>query len=1086
MLRWFMVAKRLCLGVFSLFLSAVGYAAPLPHPVAWDALREPRFESVGAGIIPRDVVAALAQDKAGLLWVATGDGLVRFDGYRFRAQERDSADASRRSLGWIRVLLPARDGRLWIGTETDGLAAYDPRSERISDYGLDDKPAADAGRRPQPTIRALAEDDDGAIWVGSIGGGVARFDKASARFTHFRHTVGQAGSLPDDRVLSLLVDRAGTLWVGTWSGLSRKRRGSERFEPVASHLIGPQVQALHQASDGRIWAGTQRGTLVTLDPQTGEARVVNRNGTSDDAPGAAVSAFAEAPGGETWVGTATGIDIIDRNLRPLRQLRHDIRRPAGLAGHEVTALITDRAGWLWVGGFGLGLQRHNPNNRSIWMRGPDLEPESRLNDASVRSLLPLSNGEIWAASQRGGIAIMDDALRVVGELLPEPAPTPPRQPKPVGRAAARVTAMAQARDGSVWLGTDAFLYQFDTNRRQSRALPTEGGATRFLLAGSTGDLWLASEDGLYRLRPGANRLERVHLRDGAAPLQGAVHVLAEAPDASLWVGTVQGLFRLAAGQHALEPVVSPAGAGLANQSVAGLLFDRQGSLWVDTGTAGLHRMVRWDGRQAWFDRISERHGIVNRPFGSNLLADGRGRIWTQIQVYDPSTDRMIGLGAAEGADLGTGWFLSYGQTTDGRMLFGGSKGLLVVRPESFDASDYAPPLIATELRINGQRQSAGNLEQGLEITPEQRRFSLEFAALDYSEPRQIRYAFRLDGFDRDWSVGASNNRVASYSNLDPGRYVLRVRATNRSGVWSPHEMSIALQVQPSWWQQWWFRALVLVLLAAAMAGVVQLRTRRLRLNQLALEAKVQQRTAELQRMTGALNESSLTDPLTGLRNRRFFSMHIASDVALAMRAHENYLQHGADLASDADLIFFMFDIDHFKDINDRYGHAAGDAVLTQMRSRLTAVFRDTDYLVRWGGEEFLVVARGTSRDSAPDLAERARAAVAQTPFEIDGGLRLAKTCSVGFASFPLCRRLPQALDWDAVLNVADACLYAVKNAGRNGWLGVLDVDDDSIESIQSGARQPIARWARSGHPVMASAPGLQGWSDAADTKPSSD
>ncbi|MCB2029753.1 MAG: hypothetical protein KDH18_14360, partial [Rhodoferax sp.] len=135
-----MVARRLCLGAFFLLLSAVGHAAALPHPVAWDALREPRFESVGAGVIPRDVVAALAQDKDGLIWVATGDGLVRFDGYRFRAQERDSADASRRSLGWIRALLPARDGRLWIGTETDGLAAYDPRSERISDYGLDDKP----------------------------------------------------------------------------------------------------------------------------------------------------------------------------------------------------------------------------------------------------------------------------------------------------------------------------------------------------------------------------------------------------------------------------------------------------------------------------------------------------------------------------------------------------------------------------------------------------------------------------------------------------------------------------------------------------------------------------------------------------------------------------------------------------------------------------------------------------------------------------------------------------------------------------------------------------------------------------------
>jgi len=1061
-------------------LVATGVHAALPSSAGdLDALCEPRFESVGAGIIPRDVVAALTQDKAGLIWIATGDGLVRFDGYRFRPQERDSADASRRSLGWIRALLPTRDGRLWIGTETDGLAVYDPTTERVSDWGLATKTAVTSKPPPLPTIRALAEDSSGNIWVGSIGGGVARFNIAGASFTHFRHGV-DAGSLPDDRVLSLLVDRAGTVWVGTWKGLSRMRRGSNRFEPVAPHLIGPQVQALRQASDGRIWAGNQRGDLVTIDPDTAEATAVNHASTDNGMSGAAVSNFAEAPGGEMWVGTVAGIAIFDRSLHLLRHLSHDIRKPAGLAGNEVTALMTDQAGWLWVGGFGLGLQRHNPNNRAVWLRGADLTLTSRLNDPSVRSLLPLDNGEIWASSQRGGIAVMNSALRVIGEVLPKPgAMQSPQQPPPAPPAIPRVAAMAQTRDGSVWLGTDEALYQFSRNRRQMQVLPTQGGATRSLLAGRNGDLWVGSEDGLYRLAPGDARLARVALRGGAGPLQGAVHVLAEAPDASLWVGTVQGLFRIAAGEQELDPVTSPNGSGLASQSVAGLMFDRHGSLWVDTGVAGLHHMSRWDGRQAWFDRISERHGIVNRPFGANLLADSRGRIWTHIQVYDPSTDQLIALRAVDGADLGTGWFGSYTQTADGRMLFGGSKGVLVVRPDSFDAPDFAPALVATELRVNGQRQSAGNLAQGLQLAPAQRSFSLEFAALDYSEPGRIQYAFRLDGFDPQWIDTGSINRVASYSNLDPGSYLLRVRATNRSGGWSPNELSIALQVLPSWWQQWWFRMLALMLLAATVLGFVQLRTRRLLHNQQALEAKVQQRTAELQLLTDELNESSMTDPLTGLRNRRFFIMHIASDAALAVRAHENHLQHGADLPADADLLFFMFDIDHFKDINDRHGHAAGDAVLTQMRSRLLGVFRETDYLVRWGGEEFLVVARGTSRRFAPELAERACAAVSDAPFEIDGGHRLAKTCSVGFASFPLCSDYPDALDWAAVLNVADASLYAVKNAGRNGWLGVLDVQGASIAEIQAGARQPIATWARSGGPVFACASASTGWADPA-------
>ncbi len=1031
---------------------------------------QPRFERVGAGVIPRDVVAALAQDKTGLIWIATGDGLVRFDGYRFRPLERESPIMARRNLGWIRALLPTRDGCLWIGTESDGLSMYDPRTQRVLDLGLDNKEPINGQRSSFPTIRALAEDLDGSIWVGSVGGGVARWDAASRQFTHYRHS-SEVGSLPDDRVQALLVDRDGSLWVGGWNGLTRLVRGGTRFEPVASQLVGAQVQALHQASNGGIWVGTHRGDLVVIDPATAQGRSVTRGPDSTGPNGPSVSAIAETPDGEIWVGSVSGVDIHDRKGRALRQLRYDIRKPAGLAGHEVSSMMLDRAGWMWVGGFGIGLQRHNPNNHSIWLRGADLEPGSRLADPSVRSLLQLDNGEVWAATSRGGVAVLDHNLQVIGEVNARALARDGRK-SPAVPVSPRVTAMAQTRDGSVWLGMDNALFQVGRNRQPIRSLPTQGGATHFLLAGNEGSLWAATGDGLYRWRPSAFALERVVVKSDRLPLQGAVHVLASGPDGDIWVGTVKGLYRLPHGQTELVPVLSPPGAELGNASIAGLLFDSHHTLWVDTGVAGLHRMSHWDGQLARFDRISERHGIVNRPFGANLMQDQRGRIWTQIHVYDPATDRLTDLTAVDGADLGTGWFGSYALLADGRMLFGGSKGVLVVQPESFDTSGYAPPLVVSEMRVDGQMYPISPIPQDLRIESHQRSFSLEFAALDYSDPVRIRYAYRLDGFDQDWISGGSNHRLASYGNLDPGTYTLHARATNRNGVWSPHELAIRVTVLPRWWQQWWFRMLALLLAMATIHILVRWRTRRLRLSKLALEEKVQQRTAELQRLTTALQESSLTDPLTGLRNRRFLTQHIASDVALTVRAHDNHLKHGATLAVDADLTFFMFDIDHFKDVNDRYGHAAGDAVLTQMCGRLQSVFRDTDYLVRWGGEEFLVVARGTSREFAAELAERARAAVAGEPFDIDGGLRLAKTCSIGFASFPLCLQHPTALGWATVLNVADANLFAVKHAGRDGWIGTLEVRSASLQAVLEAADRPIGKWGPAIEPVVVCSPGL--------------
>ncbi|MEF8770961.1 MAG: two-component regulator propeller domain-containing protein [Candidatus Accumulibacter phosphatis] len=344
---------------------------------------------------------------------------------------------------------------------------------------------------------------------------------------------------------------------------------------------------------------------------------------------------------------------------------------------------------------------------------------------------------------------------------------------------ARIEAMAQARDGTLWLGTDSALYQFTRDHRQLRVLPHAGGLTRQLLASTDGSLWVGTQDGVFRLRPGTAAIVRVAQHAGQS-LRADINALAEASDGSVWVGSGKGLFRAAAGEHELRSVACAEGAGLGNPSVIGLLFDRQQTLWVDTAVTGLHRMRHWDGQHAAFERISERHGIVTRPFGGNLLEDGRGRIWTQIYVYDPATDRLDELTAADGADLGTGWFLAHTRTTDGRLLFGGSRGILVVRPEGFDASDYAPPLVVSEFAIDGQRQPVGHIQEGFELVPPQRGFSLVFAALDYSDSGRLRYAYQLQGFDTDWIATTADSRVASYRCSMPSRQPAAMAGWERS------------------------------------------------------------------------------------------------------------------------------------------------------------------------------------------------------------------------------------------------------------------------------------------------------------------
>ena len=636
--------------------------------------------------------------------------------------------------------------------------------------------------------------------------------------------------------------------------------------------------------------------------------------------------------------------------------------------------MVDRAGWVRIGCYGLGLQRHDPGGRQLWVRGADDTPGSPLAHPDVRAPLAAGDGEIVAAPHGGGVAVLDRQLHVTGQLA-SPAPGRPW----------RVTAMTQDGEGGIWAGADGVLARYDARRRLDRRLPSAGGAPRRLLVARDGTLWAGMLDGLYRLRPGEAAPQRVARADGR-PLVGEVLALAEAEDGALWVGAVAGLFRAVPGDPAVTPVSSPPGTGLGNPIMLGLLFDRRGLLWVDTAVAGLHRLAHWDGREASFDRVSERHGIVDKPVGANQLEDARGRIWTHMHVYDPARDRLTRLTSADGVDLGTGWFFSYAALADGRLLFGGSKGILVVDPTPFDPSVETPSLVVTELRINGRPQPVAPVPRHLQVRPDQRSLTLEFAALDYSDPGRLQYAYRLDGFDPDWIRSDASFRAPGYSNLDPGHYLLRVRGTNRSGVWSPNELAIEVQVLPAWWQTAVFRVLLALLSLGAVAGLVQWRTRALRGRQARLEDLVRRRTA-------ALEESSRTDPLTGLHNRRYLADHIEAITARAMGGRERRGAAAGDPAQDAaqqaaqesvqdaaELVVFLIDIDHFKSVNDAHGHDAGDAVLVQMAARLRSVFRGSDHLVRWGGEEFLVVASDTPRERAPELAERMRRAVADTAF----------------------------------------------------------------------------------------------------------
>jgi diguanylate cyclase (GGDEF)-like protein len=925
-------------------------------------------------VIPDDVPAhlcsALAQDGDGFLWIGTQGGLVRYDGYRFRTWNGATIGGS-----YVRALLAARDGRIWIGFFSGGLSVLDPASGSITRYRHDDR---DAATLSNDHVEGLAEDPSGKIWVAS-NGGLDRLDPRTRRFEHFLGDVARG----------LLVDRAGGLWVGTRAGLQRWR--GKGFERVAPDL----VTRLYEDRRGRIWIGTAERGAAVFDPANGSLRRFPPQ--TEDPKGLShfwVYGIAEGAEGEVWIATfGGGIDVVDASsLEIVDRLRHDATLESTIPADRIGAILRDRSGVIWAGSWGEGIARHDPSTRAF--RALRFSPSiaDGLTHPSVVRALEMRDGRIWAGTNGNGIDIFDRDLRRVDAFRPDV-----RDPSALADGA--VTCLAQAPDGDVLVATlDGTLHRMRSGSRSFERLSAAGGPVR-TIAFDRGAVWAGSAFGLARIDP-VTRRTTVYSHDpkNATSISGmAVEAIAVAPDGKLWLGTDNGL-------NLFDPTTGRAVviAGLPDKWVPDLAYDRKGRLWV--GTHGGAAVLRsFNGATARFDVVAAKIGRPLPP-AEELIEDRDGKMWIGPRLrVDPERWTAEEFGPADGSAFRSIFIASRAITGDGRLLFGSPDGLLVVDPAALRRWTFAPRVVASA-------------PPSTRLMPGARDFRMEFAALDLTAPDRIVYRYKLEGRDRDWTTADATQRSLAYTGLAPGSYLLRVVGTNRAGVWSPHELRIPITAEPAFFETLPFRLLVAAAAATLIYLAYRLRVRQLRARSAALERVVAERTSELRVAYARIEDASLTDALTGLRNRRYLEQTIEPDLAMAER-------------QGGDLIFLLVDLDHFKSVNDTYGHAAGDAVLVQIAELLRVTFRTSDAIVRWGGEEFVVVARFVDRSEGPELAEKLRLAVESHRFALPDGTQLAKTCSIGVACWPA-----GAMSWEAVLAAADAALYTAKESGRNRWM----------------------------------------------------
>jgi diguanylate cyclase (GGDEF)-like protein len=981
--------------------------------------------SVEHGLSQSSVLHIL-QDRKGLIWFGTQEGLNRYDGYRFTVHRAREQDGFLRDHE-INALIEDARGGLWVGTSM-GLYRHELDTGRFEKCA---PPVDGLG------IVELIQSGDGRIVFATSDGRLWTLDPADRDRRARALNDGAFAGLTN--VTALASGAGSTIWAAAQGRLFKL--DLQHQDPRAGARLTTALQDVGTVSvmtvdrHGDVWIGRTDDDLLRYHPADGRVERFPR------APRRTL-ALLVGKGGELWIGArGGGLTRLDPATGQLTVYRHDPENPASLSSDDVPAIYEDAIGGIWVGSWNGGVNRLDPNAQGFRTFRHRARVADSLPADDVTEMTETSDGSLWLVSRSGIVGAGDPRtgrFRTAAVLS--------NGGRPTAIAAWEARILVGTSRGLVVLAAPSGREEpldpaFGAHGLGERPIAAIRGAPGGISGGTSGVAWIASEKALYRVaRADAEAGPRVRVRVERfdVPIDGEITTLSIAGDGRLWIGSDRGEVVRAAwsGPDAavvLQPLdvaaASPRDLLAAHGVVSALHEDRQGRLWIGT-RRGLGRVALASGTVSW---IGQPEGLPSTDIAS-IVGDGDGRIWVGhnrglTRLGDSTSGVMTHFGDHDGAQ-GNGYAEGAWAAGASGLIYLAGEGITAFDPREVGVSRSTPRIVFTSLEIlhrvvaprwlepDSPLDRTIDAQSEVTLDPGATVFSVEMAPIHYADPPSNRLRYRLDGFDRGWIETDAHNRVATYTNLAPGSYVLRARAGTKHGLWSEQEAVVTIHLLPPWWRTNMALAGWGALAIAAAVGIRRATRRRARVKLALLERE-------------ALRRDSVTDPLTGLHNRRFLISWLEQEMPKLMR---EYRARGAE--SGADLLLLLIDVDHFKSINDRLSHGVGDRTLALIAGVLKEHIRGSDLAVRWGGDEFLVVTRSFQRARAADSAERLRAAVEAlgTAEAAEGGP--AATVSIGFAAYPFLPHAPEALSWEQTLELADHALRLCKRRRRNSYTGL--------------------------------------------------
>lgn len=759
-----------------------------------------------------DRIKDIFEDLAKNIWIATEDGLNLYNSEEgsFIRFKNNPSDNSSISGNEVNCIYGDRQGNVWFGTENgrDGLNKWDPSKKTFKRYRLIDPENANLANR----VTGIVQDKTGNIWVAGRDNALFRFDPVKSDFIRCKDPVFTCAGVEK----RLFVDKDNIIWISTFGD------GLFSFDPVTCKFQkfnsrgdgtgtnGDLIYNIIQEDEDNLLIAVDQGGINRYSKKTRRFGYVNY---SPNKPGGlnnnGIWYLYKDKEGILWVGTSGGgVNISNPKSEKFKLFKNIPGNPNSLSYDVVGSIFEDSKGLIWIATDGGGISVYDPQKQSFINYSIGKGGTSRIPCNVIRHVVEDKNNDYWIGTWDCGLIKLNAKTGKYDHFTPDSR-------KPFNLAGRHVWNSIVDHKGTIWLSMTEFGVDLLDPRKgiikRFRPDPLKPGSlshryVNFFYEDSYSEMWLCTNDGLNRYDSVTNSFQ-IFRNFPSNDTRSFI----EDKEGFYWVGTInKGLIRFERSGRILK--VYDTSNGLPSNLINGILEDNNHNLWISTGN-GISRLSYKSGK------------IRNYTVGDGL----QGK---QFFIH------------------------SCLKTRSGEMYFGGFNGLNSFHPDSLKENDYEPPVYITEFSIFNQPVPVGihksplnklmERTEEIKLSWEQSVFSFEFIAINYTHPENNMYAYKMEGFDKDWTYTGANRRLATYTNLSPGTYIFRVKASNNDGLWNEKGTSVKIVITPPYWQTWWFRGTIVLMAIATIYGIFINRLKNIKKRSKEFERLVEERTAQLQ------------------------------------------------------------------------------------------------------------------------------------------------------------------------------------------------------------------------------------------------